>query len=108
MADQLDEVVTIPAAGTTSGVVSNVGATATGVILPAVFTGIALSYLVCATRDGTFVGLNNSAGAISSTVAQNKAYLLPAELKPFPYFKLVSGTAEAAARSITVMRQIER
>lgn len=107
MAIQVEDSVTIAASGTTSGVVSNRGATATGVILPATFTGTALTFSVSDSSTGTFSGLNNDSGAVSITVAQGKAYALPAALKTFPYFKIISGSTEGSARTITVFRQIE-
>ena len=100
-----DEDATIAASGTTSDIVSNVGSKAVGIILPATFTGTAMTYLVAQNRGDTFIALNNSSGAVSSTVAQNKAYKLPDDLIPFPYFKLVSGSTEGSARTIKVVRK---
>lgn len=73
-----------------------------GAILPAAFTGTAMTFQV-SNDNTTFTALNNSSGAVSLTVAQAKAYALPADLKPWRYFKLVSGSAEGADRTITVV-----
>lgn len=98
---------TIAASGTVSDVISNRGGTVTGFILPAAFTGTAMSFQVCDSAGGTFVALNDDSGAVSLTVAQGKAYVCPAELAPFPVFKFVSGSAEGAEREITVVRKLQ-
>ncbi|MGH7743856.1 MAG: hypothetical protein ACREQ5_03435 [Candidatus Dormibacteria bacterium] len=72
-----------------------------GFVLPAAFTGTTVTFQVSV--DGTtFSALNNSSGAVSLTVAQGKAYLFPADVFGFVQVKIVSGSAEGAARTIQV------
>lgn len=93
----------IAASGTTSTAVVLDGYSFGGIIMPAQFTGTALTFTVCDTQGGTYVGLEDASGtAISLTVEAAKAYPLPPELFAFPYAKLVSGSTEGAARSIVV------
>jgi hypothetical protein len=99
-----DRTATIAISTTTSDVIENVFSQAVGIILPTM-TGTAITFTVSNDRDGDYVALNNSSGAVSLTTASSKAYKLPDDLKPFPYFKLVSGSSEAAARTITVVRK---
>lgn len=74
-----------------------------GIVLPASFTGTSLTFQV-SHDNSTFQALHNTAGnAVSQTVAQGKSYILPAELAPWRYFKVVSGSNEAAARTLVVM-----
>jgi len=88
-------------AGTVSNAVETHDYDKGGFILPATFTGTAMTFQV--SRDGTnFVALNNDSGAISKTVAQGKAYALPAEIFAFGWFKFVSGSSEGADRTIGV------
>lgn len=90
---------TIAASGTKSGAVG-FGSFSRGIfILPAAFTGTAMTFEV--STDGTnFFALNNDTGAISLTVAQGKGYALPAALAGASWFKFVSGSTEGSARTI--------
>jgi hypothetical protein len=101
---QSTELITL-AAGTVSAEIATKGADAIGILLPGTFTGTALTFQVAEKSGGTFKALNNDSGAISITVAQDKAYLLPASLLAFPYFKIVSGSSEGADRSIRIFRK---
>ena len=99
-----DENVTVAISQGTSEVIGNVGSKSVGIIL-GTMTSTALTFTVSTERDGTFVALNNTSGAVSLTVASSKAYKLPDDLIPFPYFKLVFGSSEAAERTVTVVRK---
>lgn len=90
---------TILATGTKTGAIG-FGSFSRGIIiLPATFQGTALTFEVSV--DGiNFVALNDNSGAISITVAQGKAYALPAALAGTLYFKIVSGSTENADRVI--------
>ena len=71
--------------------------------VPASLTSTSLSFTVCDTIDGTYVGLEDATGAaITLTVEAAKAYALPPELFGFRYAKLVCGSSEASARSFVV------
>ena len=91
--------------GATSSDAFNAGTCAAfGLQLPAAFTGTAVTFTV--SGDGsTFQDLYDATGAtkISVAVTQGRSYDLPAELTAWPYFKVVSGSAEGAARSLVVV-----
>lgn len=71
---------------------------------PAALTGTTITFHVSV--DGsTFSALSNEttdAAATSQTVAVNKQYSVPAAVFNYNFVKLVSGTAEGAARAIPV------
>jgi hypothetical protein len=80
------------------------GGIAGAIITPAALTGTALSFQV--SYDGvTFTPLYATGGTtISYTVAASRVIPLdPAVFGAFPYIKLVSGSAEGAARTFTVI-----
>jgi hypothetical protein len=94
---------TIAASGTASDSVVLNGFSFGGFILPSAFTSTAMTFTVCDSEGGTYVALEDADGAsISLTVEAAKAYALPAELFAFPFCKLVGGSSEAAARTISV------
>ena len=70
-------------------------------------TGTTMTFQVSDTLAGTYVALNDDAGsAYSITIASDKATGLGdvmAALAPFRFIKLVSGSAEAADRTIKVV-----
>lgn len=70
-------------------------------------TGVAMTFQSSTTSGGTYVAVNDNTGAaVSITIASNKAVSLTptllAQLSPYRYLKLVSGTAEGADRTISV------
>jgi hypothetical protein len=74
------------------------------VIMPAAFTGSAITFQ--ASPDNvTFQALYNTANtALSMTVTQGRTYMIsPSDLVGVRYLKLVSGSAEGAARTITLV-----
>lgn len=85
------------------GVLLGIGALC-GIVTPAAFTGVTLALHVSA--DGTtFAALYDTAGAaVSVTVAPSRhVYIDPVLTAGWPYVRVVSGTAEAAARSVTLL-----
>lgn len=97
-----DAAATIAISTTTSGAVNIRGYQRGGFVLPAAFTGSAVTFLVSV--DGvTYIVLNDTSNsAVSQTVTAAKSYALPAAIFSFNFFKFVSGSSEAAARSIAV------
>ena len=75
-----------------------------GIVIPAAFTGTALTFQVSA--DGTtYQGLYDDAGsAVSLTVAQGRTYSFKVDdlgcLSQWRYIKVVSGSAEGADRTV--------
>ena len=93
---------------TTSDVVPLRARMVVGFIMPAAFTGTTITFTGCATVDGTFVGIRDSNNnPVSVTVVVSTGYgLSGAEadaVAAFPFIRLVSGSTEVAARSITVL-----
>lgn len=99
-----DETVVIASGQTESAAVDARSSSLYGAMLPDTFTGTTLTFLVSNVQDGTYRALANDSGNISRTVAQGKAYALPEELAPYPWFKIKSGSSEAADRSLTVTK----
>lgn len=98
--------VTIANGGTASAAIDGRDGALFGFALPAAFTGTTITVTVCDTADGTYQVLEDVYGnAVSLTVEQGKSYTLPNEIAPWPWFKLVSGSAEAAQRTIRVVRK---
>jgi len=98
----------IASGGTTSQALRLGGKMIVGLIMPAAFTGATITFTVCDTATGTFVALYDSDGTqVSVAVAASRALgLSGAEadaIAPFPYVKLVSGSAEGAARAVLVL-----
>lgn len=77
-----------------------------GVQLPAALTSTTLKFQVSADRDKeeaarTYQDLYDETNTlVSITVAQGRSYALPAALAPWPFFKPVLGSNEAAARTL--------
>lgn len=95
---------TIANGQTVSSAMGTRGYTMFGVMLPAAFTGTAISYQVCDTLGGSYQAVYNSAGSlISITVAQGRSYMIPDDIKAWPFFKIVSNASEGAARSLKVV-----
>lgn len=77
-----------------------------GILLPAAFTGTALTFEVSSAIDGTFVPLKSttSGTALSYTVAQGTYCALdPKDFQGVQFLKIKSGSAEGAARTLTCM-----
>lgn len=100
---------TIIASGqTTSAVVDQTGGLVSGIALPAAFTGASVSFTVCGTEGGTYQALYDETNTlVSLTVAVSRSYILPAAIAAWPYFKIVSASAEGADRTIgTIVRSV--
>lgn len=90
-------------AGTKSAAVDLGGLTLVGIHLPATFTGVALTFETCDTLTGTFQPLYNGSGQVSYTVAQARSYAIdPKDFYGVRYLKVVSGSSEAAERTMTL------
>lgn len=88
---------------TTSDVISTSGMSLVGVSVPTGFTGTAISFTVSDAADGTFVALKSttSGTALSYTVAAaTYAAIDPKDFYGVKFFKIVSGSTEAAARTL--------
>lgn len=98
----LAAVITIANSTTVSAAVDLAGTTLHGLILPAALTGVAMTFQMSDTLAGTYVAVQNLSGASHSvTVAASK--FVPVDPNIFAgirFLKLVSGSAEAADRTI--------
>ncbi len=75
-----------------------------GLVMPAAFTGTAITFQVSA-DDAIYQDLYDATGTIkiSQAVVASRSYDLPSELASWPFWKVVSGTTEVAARSLVVV-----
>lgn len=88
-----------------SAAIDMAGFTLCGILLPAAFTGTALTFEVSDSLTGTFVPLKSttSGSALSYTVAQATfAAIDPKDFQGVQFLKIKSGTAEGAARALTL------
>jgi hypothetical protein len=109
--------VNIDNGGTTSNAVDMTNFILSGVYIPTVFTGTTLTFLAAnpAAKDkdkADYFSLNDSAGAaVSVTVAGQRFVAFTqaiAELfKSVQYLKVVSGSAEGAARTIYLIGTVK-
>jgi hypothetical protein len=89
-----------------SGALDLAGFTLVGILLPAAFTGVALTFEVSSAIDGTYVALKTGTGgsALSYTVVQGSfAAINPVDFQGVRFLKVKSGSAEGGARSLTLM-----
>jgi hypothetical protein len=93
------------ATSTTISAVVELGASALlGIEMPAAFTGTTLAIHGCSTSTGTFSVLTLANFTNPISVAADGRYSIdPALTAGWPYIKLVSGTAEVANRSISLL-----
>ena len=94
---------TIASSGTVSDAFEAKEFAAFGLVIPTAFTGVAITFQV--SHDGvTYQALYDTTNTlVSLTVAVSRSYQLPAALEAWPFFKLVSGSSEAAARTLYVV-----
>jgi hypothetical protein len=76
--------------------------------MPAAFTGTAMTFKGASTEAGTFVVVKDDSGSdVSITVGTSRWVALQAavmaKLAAFRFLKLVSGSAEGAARTIEIV-----
>lgn len=92
-------------AGTTSDALYLGDSTVLGIEMPGTFSGTTLAIHGCSTSGGTFAALQDKdAAAWSATVAANKRiYVDPLVTAGWPWIKLVSGSSEAAARTVALL-----
>ena len=99
-----EETITVAAAGTTSNVVDARASTLFALLMPAALTSTTATFVVSNASGGTFVPLYDVTGQpVSIPVAASRGLDLPVELAPWPYWKIVLGSAEAAERSIILV-----
>jgi hypothetical protein len=97
--------VTIASSGTISTAANLGDGVLTMLLMPATFTGTAVTFQVAESADGTYRALTDSAGAaVSVTVAASKAVALnPTTFLGVRHIKVVSGSAEGGARTVTLV-----
>jgi hypothetical protein len=92
---------TIPISTTTSNAISTNGMSLVGCQLPATMTGTSISFTVATTLAGTYQELDNASGKVTYTIAGGKFIAInPVDFYGVQFFKIVSGSSEAAARSL--------
>lgn len=93
--------VTIASGQTVSGAIDLQGLVLVQIIMPAAFTGTAITFQ-SSINDVTYQALYNSSNSqMSITVAASRNYnIAPVDFAGCRYLKLVSGSAEGAGRTI--------
>jgi hypothetical protein len=102
-----DTAATIAISTTTSGAIDMGGMNLVGLIMPAAMTGTSMTFQ--GSVDGTnYFDLYDSSGTqLSITIAASRFILLvPADFAAVRYLKLVSGSSEAAERSINLVHRM--
>jgi len=96
--------VAIASSATKSAVINQNGLSLVGIYLPTAFTGVALTFEACDTVDGTFLPVKKADGnSLSYTVAQGTYVAIdPKDFAGISFLKIVSGTAEGAARTLKI------
>lgn len=75
-----------------------------GLVMPAAFTGTAVTFTCAATSGGTFNQVDTDSGAqLSWTVAAARSVQPATPLGGFRFCKIVSGSTETAARTISLV-----
>jgi hypothetical protein len=99
------QTLTIANGATTSDAVRAAGFALFGLVMPSSFTGTTLTFTV--SHDGTtYQALYDNTGtAVSLTVAASRSFDLPTALASWPYFKVVSGSSEGAARTLQIVKK---
>ena len=106
-----DKTITIANAGTTTaavdtGLLSNYSKTQlVGVTFPATMTGTTMTFQRATTETGTFTALREVGGANAYSITVTASTTVPLDPRVFltaPFIKLVSGSSEGAARTITL------
>ena len=94
--------VTIASGATASDTLDIVGLSVCGFVLPATFTGTAVTFQTAISPTATFQTLYDTTNtAIGATVTQGRNYSVnPANFAAWRYVKIVSGSAEGGARTI--------
>lgn len=94
---------TIANGATTSDKFAAGGHVIFGLVVPSAFTGTSLTFSVSA-DDSTYQTLYDNTGTVVSlTVSTSRSFDLPTALAAWPYFKIISGSSEGAARSLVVV-----
>jgi len=99
---------TIAASATTSDAIETRDYALAGLIMPATLTSSTVTFTVCETAAGTYKALYDSDGnQVSIPVAASRAVGVCGTeadaLAPFHWFRLVGGSTEVSARSISVL-----
>lgn len=95
--------VVIAAAGTTSAAISTGGLSLVGILFPTVFTGTTVTFTMSDSLAGTYVPVKTgTAGtALSYTVAAAGYNVIdPKDFQGIAFLKIVSGSTEAASRTL--------
>jgi ABC-type proline/glycine betaine transport system substrate-binding protein len=94
--------VPIPSASATSAAIATEGMSPVGCQFPAALTSTTVTFQSATTLAGTYGAIYNSSGQVSYTVAASRYVSFnPADFYGVQYMKIVLGSAEAAARTLT-------
>lgn len=100
-----DQTAVIASGQTTSGAVDLSGCTLCGLFMPSSFTGTSIKIQAATASDGTFVTVQDGAGADYSLTVSTSKYVPVSNLAivaGLRFIKLVSGSSEGADRTISL------
>ena len=106
MLSQFPVTVTLALSGTTTSAAALGGRRLLGLRLPANFDGTAITFTECDTSDGTFLPVYAAGGASAYSITVGTSRYVPVDPAVFygiAYVKLVSGTAQDPATTITLV-----
>lgn len=95
--------VAIANAAQESSAIQTNGLSLCGILMPAAFTGTALTFEACDTVGGTYLPVYAAAGAsvLSYTVAASRYIVIdPRDFQGVQFLKIKSGSAEGGARTL--------
>ena len=93
----------IPSGQPTGGPITTNGMSPVGILFPASLTSTTMTFTVATTLAGTYMPLYNASGAVSYTIAASRYVAInPADFYGVQFIKVILGSDEAAARTITV------
>lgn len=97
-------VITIATSTTVSAAVDLTGTSLVAILLPAAMTGVAVSFQASVNGTDFFIVKDGSGATVSITTAAAQYIPVPASItNSIRYIKLVSGSAEAANRTIQLI-----
>lgn len=84
-----------------SAAITTGGMVLVGVMMPAAFTGTAITFEACDTLGGTYLPVYNSSGPVSYTVAASRYIAIdPKDFQGIEFLKIKSGSVELAGRTL--------
>lgn len=102
--NMFSDTVTISNGTTTSGVIDLQGRGVVAIVIPAAFTGTAITFSMSPNNVTFQTMYNSSNSALTTTVTQGRTYAVtPTDLIGARYLKIISNASEGGDRLVTVI-----